>query len=209
MPEPIIPQSLREDSAVGEGQESGKGRQGGMAPTIEFALILHRLKFIDGMLRRLLRPRPRAASRVPSERSVSFPGRHGGRNDPSPRLSTARHTTPLANFLPFRPPLPPSRASVRQTSFFTHRRGPYTFSTFVMFSANSPGNFSNKIRVPAGRLTSSRVRHRPVRPALLLSLSLSRSPKRRCCRGSTRAWIASSGCSDVARVRSNYHTFLC
>lgn len=49
----------------GEFEHEGDGKREWHLPcrdgylTIEFALILHRLKFIDGMLRRLLRPRPR------------------------------------------------------------------------------------------------------------------------------------------------------
>lgn len=51
-----------------------------------------------------------------------------------------------------------SYRSIYRSSFFLFAVS-YTFSTFVMFSANSPDNFSNKIRE---RLTSSRVRrHAP------------------------------------------------
>lgn len=76
--------------------------------------------------------------------SVSFPERPRGRNDPSPRFPTTVPHTTSANSLPFS-----LRAAIH--SFLPLRRSPYTF---VMFSANSPGNFPNKIRVPTGRPSS-------------------------------------------------------
>jgi len=116
-------------------------------PTIEFALILHRLKFIDGMLRRLLRPRPRARFEYPP-RFVSFPERPRGRNDPSPCFSTSCHTPHRRTLDLF---VPHYRLPV---SFLSLSSDPYTFFTFVMFLANSSSNFPNKIRVPTVQSSS-------------------------------------------------------
>ena len=125
------------------------------SPTIEFALILHRLKFIDGMLRRLLRPCARAA-RVPS-RIRKFSRASGLVDVMTPLRASPRRVVP--RHAPRRRTLELFAAHYHLLQSLFFRRGPYTFFTFVMFSANSPGNFPNKIRVPTGR-PSSYVRRR-------------------------------------------------
>lgn len=74
----------------------------------------------------------------------------------SPRRVVPRHAPRRRTLEPFAP-----HYHLLQSLFFRH--GPYTFFTFVMFSANSPGNFPNKIRVPTGRPSSYVRRHTPFR----------------------------------------------